>query len=181
MAFRDKHPNTRLSTVLLRLGLGAFLLFSGWQQTFRGPSTDAPNVASADAEGIQVDLAWPGVAGVGQMAIGGFLVVGMLTRLMVLPLIAASAVTIAQQSHWWAAACPTMATDVAEPVKACWLCDAAGQVAPGVGTAILLGTAALSLLFSGCGGVGLDRILFRRRSGSEGPPERLPPERLPRV
>jgi uncharacterized membrane protein YphA (DoxX/SURF4 family) len=175
------HRKTRLSTILLRLGLGAFLLFNGRQYAFQGPSLDGPNVASANAEGIEVDLTWQGVVGVSQMAVGGFLVLGLLTRLMTLPLLGAAGVTIAERLQSCGSICSTAAGDVTEPLKACWVNDVAAQVTPNTGMAILVGMVALSLLVSGCGGLGLDRLLFRRRSGSEPALEQLPPERLQRT
>jgi len=173
-------PRTRLSTILLRLGVGAFLLFNGWQLAFHGPSVDGTNAAQADAQGFRLDLTWPGLTGVGEMTVGGFLVIGLLTRLMALPLIGVAGAHLAQQYQacgWWGGAC----AGAAGPAKACWVQDIAGQVAPDMGTAILLGTAALSLLFSGCGGLGLDRVLLRgRRADSTPPLERVPNERLHR-
>lgn len=148
----------RPSAILLRLGVGAYLLYVGYNAMMSGTSSDGLNAAAADGDGVQLALSWPGLFGVGFMSMGGFLVIGLLTRLFALPMLGASALTVIDQAPCFAGSCCGDA-----PQQVCRVTQAAAQIVPDVPTAILVGGVALSLMASGCGGFGLDRLLFRRR------------------
>jgi uncharacterized membrane protein YphA (DoxX/SURF4 family) len=156
--FNSNRP-VRPSAILLRLGLGAYLLFVGYSAMMAGTTSQGTDAAAADAEGVQLALSWEGLSGVGFMAAGGFLVIGLMTRLLAMPMAAASALTAIDQAACFAGTC--CGSDA--PMQACKVTQAAAQIVPDVPTAILMGGVALSLLASGCGGFGLDRLLFRKR------------------
>lgn len=159
--FNNTRP-VRPSAILLRLGVGAYLLYVGYHAMMHGTSTDGITAAAADADGVQVALSWPGLFGVGYMATGGFLIFGLATRLLSLPLLAASALTAISQ-----APCLSGSYCGDAPMQVCRVTQAAAQIVPDIPSAILVGGAALSLLASGCGGLGLDRLLFRRRKDTD--------------
>lgn len=156
--FKSNRP-IRPSGIVLRLGLAAFLAYTGYQAAFPPETTINPGEnINADAAGLQLDMNWNEVFGLGQMAVGGFIGIGLLTRLMALPVIGAAALSFIANCPCAGGACSSDA-----PQQVCLASEAATQVAPDLGTAILVGAAGLSMLLGGCGGLGLDRILFRRR------------------
>lgn len=168
--FKSNRP-VRPSAILLRLGLGAYLLYIGYMSMMGGTTSLGSNAAAADAEGVQLALSWEGLSGVGFMAAGGFLVIGLMTRLLALPMAAASTMTFIDQAPCFTGSC----CGADAPAQICQVTQAAAQIVPDLPTAILMGGVALSLLASGCGGIGLDRLLFRRRNVADDEIETLDP------
>jgi uncharacterized membrane protein YphA (DoxX/SURF4 family) len=98
---------------------------------------------------LSASASWPWLVGVTELIVAGFLLVGFLTRLTALALLggvayaATGASWIAETASWWA-----------RPVT---------MYADNSMAMLLLGAIALTLLASGCGHAGLDRLLFRRK------------------
>ncbi|MFQ5490088.1 MAG: DoxX family protein [Phycisphaerae bacterium] len=137
-----------LAPLLLRLGAAAVLAVHGMGQVGGVIQGAAQEQVVADAEGVNVTADWGTLKGFGELGIAGLLVVGLMTRLVTAGILAGagvwakSAIVDADGGAW---AALTQSPDLAPLVV------------------MLLAVVSLSLMVSGCGSLGLDGRLFRRK------------------
>jgi uncharacterized membrane protein YphA (DoxX/SURF4 family) len=145
---RDKLMH--VSTLVLRLGAGGVLALDGLYRIGGMASGEMGRAFDANASGLALNASWSGLAGAGELVVAGLLVLGFLTRMAglgVLAVLGCSALPL------WRSA--------GEPFASTLLAPAGGVQHLG---APMLAAVCLSLLISGSGCVSLDRWVFGRRS-----------------
>ena len=141
-----------VAPLLLRLGVAALLAVHGVSQVSQVTDGASPEQIVADAGGINVAADWGTLMGVGELGVAGLWVMGLLTRLVTAGILAGigvwakSAIVDADGGAW---AALTQSTD-SIPLLV-----------------LLLAVVSLSLMVSGCGCLGLDGRLFRRKISAE--------------
>ena len=72
----------RAGPLVLRWGLAAILLYNGWNQASPMFGAETGESFLADVQGIELSANWSSVLGIGQLAVGGLLFLGLFTRLV---------------------------------------------------------------------------------------------------
>jgi uncharacterized membrane protein YphA (DoxX/SURF4 family) len=134
-------PLAKLAPLVLRLGLAAVLVHSGWNQISPAFGGETGETVAADAQGVAVAANWSSVIGGGQCLVGGLLLIGFFTRL----------VSLAVVGGVGYCAYTAMTAVDGESLSA------AAQAMDAQGSALwLLAAACASLVVSGAGCLGLD-------------------------
>ncbi len=131
----------RLAPLVLRLGLAAILIYGGVQQVLPVFSPESDQSMSADTAGVALSANWTTVVGAAECGVGGLLVLGLLTRLTSLGVLAAVGYS----------AYTATASAGAETVQ-----YAAQMFDTSRAPMLLLAVACASLLVSGAGCLGVD-------------------------
>lgn len=141
----------RIAPLVLRWSLAAILIYNGLQQVGSMTSGQQDQVVTASAEGVSAVLSanWDSLLGLAEMGVGGLLAVGFLTRAIALTVIAVVLYGGSVRFGYVGIAPASLA-------------ERMSQIS--AGAMMLLGAASASLLVSGCGYLGLDRLRGRRRS-----------------
>ncbi len=145
----------RVSPLVLRLGVAAVLAAYGVQEVGGMFGAQAEQHAVVNAEGVDVSAGWDTLLGVGALGVAGLLTLGLLTRFATLGVLGGIA--------YWAKGA------FAAPAGEATALGTTGLGAEHVAM-MLLAAVCASLLVSGCGCLGLDGRLFRRRKDAEPAP-----------
>lgn len=141
-----------VAPLLLRLGAAAVLAVHGLGQVGGMMSEAGPEQLVAHAAGANLTAQWGSLMGMGELGAAGLLVMGLMTRLVTAGILAGVAV-------WGKSA-------MADADGGVW--TALTQSPDSVPLLVmLLGVVSLSLMVSGCGCLGLDGRLFRRKAKSK--------------
>lgn len=169
----------RAAPLVLRLGVAAVLIYNGVNQTMTMFGAETGESFLANAQGVELAANWASLLGVGQLAVGGLLVVGFFTRLTslavlgavgycvlvgsgIIPPAAGESVDLAAQG-----AVNLASQDATAPASEAAV-NLATQLFQTSGASLLLLAAACgSLLVSGAGCLGLDTRHSRRLRQSE--------------
>ena len=145
----------RAGPLVLRWGLAAILLYNGWNQASPMFGAETGESFLADVQGVELSANWGSVLGIGQLAVGGLLFLGLFTRLVSLAVLGGGGYCV----YTVLAAAPAESAAVAtEPAVslATQLFETSGA------SLLLLAAACASLLLTGAGCIGLDTRRARR-------------------
>ena len=145
----------RAGPLVLRWGLAAILLYNGWNQASPMFGAETGESFLADVQGVELSANWGSVLGIGQLAVGGLLFLGLFTRLVSLAVLGGVGYCV----YTVLAAAPAESAAVAtEPAVslATQLFETSGA------SLLLLAAACASLLLTGAGCIGLDTRRARR-------------------
>ena len=71
----------RIAPLVLRWGVAAILIYNGLQQVTGMFGAERGESFLADIRGVELTANWESIVGAGQLAVGGLLAIGLLTRL----------------------------------------------------------------------------------------------------
>ena len=147
----------RAGPLVLRWGLAAILLYNGWNQASPMFGAETGESFLADVQGVELSANWGSVLGIGQLAVGGLLFLGLFTRLVSLAVLGGVGYCV----YTVLAAAP------AEPASAAVATEPAVSLATQLfetsgASLLLLAAACASLLLTGAGCIGLDTRRARR-------------------
>ena len=169
----------RAAPLVLRWGIAAVLIYNGVNQAMAMFGAETGESFLANGQGVELTANWASVLGIGQLAVGGLLFVGLFTRLTslgVLGLVSycvlvgsgAMAPASAETAELAAQGAMDLASQSATSPTGESAMSLATQLFQTSGASLLLLAAACgSLLVSGAGCLGLDTRHHRRLKNSE--------------
>jgi len=169
----------RAAPLVLRWGIAAVLIYNGANQAMAMFGAETGESFLANAQGVELTANWASVLGVGQLAVGGLLFVGLFTRLTSLAVLVLVSYCVLVGSGIMAPAgseAADLAVQGAANLAEQGAINLTSQDATNLATQLfqtsgasllLLAAACGSLLVSGAGCLGLDTRHHRRLKSSE--------------